>query len=334
MKFLLVCVVLLATASLVSASLPNSLLAQWNRFKSDHGRVYQDSVEEAQRFRNFAKNLEHARELNAKMPSARFGVTKFSDLSVEEFKGKYLMPNMPALDQAKLNAHYHNNATYKAQQKVSAPTSFDWFTKGGCTPVYNQGQCGSCWAFSATETIESYYKLAGNPMTKLSMEQVVDCDSTCYGCSGGWTYAAYEYVMSQGGIDSYASYPYTAGGGNSGSCQYSQSSMVTTISNWQYVTQSDDESEMQNYLVANGPLSICVYAEAWMSYQSGVFMASQCQGQIDHCVQLTGYNMGASTPYWIVRNSWGTDWGVNGFIWLQYGQNTCSIGDVVTSVTI
>jgi len=281
MKFVFVCLVLLAVATAVSATRPNSLLAQWNRFKADHGKVYQDSVEEALRFRNFAKNLERARELNAKMPSARFGVTKFMDLSVEEFKGKYLMTNLPALDQAKLNAHYHNNATYKAANP-KAPAQFDWFTQGGCTPVYNQGQCGSCWAFSATETIESYYHLQGkHPITKLSMEQVVDCDSTCYGCSGGWTYAAYEYVMSQGGIDSYSSYPYTAGGGNSGNCQFSQSSVVTTISNWNYVTQSDDENEMKSYLLANGPLSICVYAEAWMTYTSGVFMASECQGQID-----------------------------------------------------
>jgi len=320
-------------ASMVSASMPNSLLAHWTRFKAEHGRVYRDSVEEAQRFRNFAKNLERARELNAKMPSARFGVTKFMDMSVEEFRQQYLMTNLPKLDQVKLNAHYHNNATYKS---LAAPSSYDWFNKGACTPVYNQGQCGSCWAFSATETIESFYKLSSSShsLTKLSMEQVVDCDSTCYGCSGGWTYAAYEYVMSQGGIDSYASYPYIAGGGNSGNCNFQQGSVVTTISNWQYVTQSDDENEMKTYLTANGPLSICVYAEAWMTYQSGVFMASECQGQIDHCVQLTGYNMDASTPYWIVRNSWGTDWGVNGFIWLQYGQNTCSIGDVVTSVTI
>jgi len=166
------------------------------------------------------------------------------------------------------------------------------------------------------------------------MEQVVDCDDTCYGCSGGWTYLAYEYVMQQGGIDSYASYPYTAGNGNSGNCAFTQSSVVTPVSNWNYVTQSDDETEMQTYMVANGPLSICVYAEAWMSYTSGVFTADECQGQIDHCVQATGYNTASSTPYWIVRNSWGADWGVNGFIWLQYGQNTCSLGDVVTAVTI
>jgi cysteine peptidase B len=331
MKTAVVCLVLLGMVALASASVPNSLLAQWNRFKQDYNRVYTSSVEESQRFRNFAKNLERARELNQKMPSARFGVTKFMDLSVEEFGDRYLMKNMPPVDQAKLNAHYHNNPAIKAYK---APSQFDWFTQGACTPVYNQGQCGSCWAFSATETIESYWKLAGNTLAQLSMEQVVDCDTTSYGCQGGWTYSAYEYVEQAGGIDSYNSYPYTAGGGDSGSCEFSQSNVVATISGWQYVSQNDDESEMQSYLASTGPLSVCVYAEAWMTYQSGVFMASQCQGQIDHCVQATGYNMNAGTPYWIVRNSWGTDWGINGFIWLQYGQNTCSIGDVATSVTI
>jgi len=330
MKFAVLCLVLVM-AAVASAATTDSLLAQWTRFKMDYRKIYESTAEEAQRFRFFAKNLERAHELGNKMPSAKFGVTKFMDLAVEEFREQFLMKNLPPVDQAKLDAHYHNNPSYK--RRNTAPTSYNWFTHGACTNVYNQGQCGSCWAFSATETIESYWHIKGHTLTQLSMQEIVDCDTTSYGCSGGWTYSAYEYVEQAGGIDSYSSYPYTSGGGKAGNCTQ-KGSPVATISGWQYVTQTDDEGEMVNYLASNGPLSVCVYAEAWMTYQSGVFMASACQGQIDHCVQATGYNTAASPGYWIVRNSWGTDWGIKGFIWLQYGANTCSIGDVVTSVTI
>ncbi len=131
------------------------------------------------------------------------------------------------------------------------PTNWNWYPSV-CTPVYNQGQCGSCWAFSATETIESYYAVQKNPLTKLSMEQIVDCDTTDQGCNGGMPSSAYKYVQSAGGIDSYSSYPYTAEGGQAGSCKFNKAAVVTSVASQSAVS---GESGLYKQASTAGPVS-------------------------------------------------------------------------------
>jgi len=164
------------------------------------------------------------------------------------------------------------------------------------------------------------------------MEQIVDCDTTCYGCGGGWPYLAYDYVKSQGGIDSYSSYPYTAEGGNSGSCQYNKANVVAKVTGYSSVS---GETGLYKTASTHGPVSVCVDASSWYAYQSGVL--TTCTSNVDHCVQLTGYqNHGSAFPhaYWIVRNSWGTDWGVGGFIYIASGKDLCAIGNYATIISV
>jgi len=168
-------------------------------------------------------------------------------------------------------------------------------------------------------------------LTQLSMEQIVDCDTSGQdqGCNGGFPSGAYSYVQSAGGIDSYQSYPYTAEGGQSGQCQFAASSVVTNVANSQSIS---GETGMYQQLSTAGPLSVCVDASSWQNYQGGVL--TQCTNNVDHCVQATGYNSyGQSGAYWNVRNSWGGDWGEQGYIWIAIGQDLCSIGDYVTVVS-
>jgi len=165
----------------------------------------------------------------------------------------------------------------------------------------------------------------------LSPQEVVDCDTTDQGCNGGDPPTAYQFVMQEGGLEDDSDYPYTA---QDGTCNFQKNLVKVTISNWQYATQNSDETTMQNNLVSWGPLSICVDAEPWQDYTGGVMMGSDCSTSLDHCVQLVGYDMTQSTPFWIVRNSWGTDWGENGYIRLQYGQDTCGCADEATSAII
>jgi len=285
------------------------------------------SGEFGNRYQIFRSNLiRAAARQEQEKGTAKWGITKFSDLTDEEFKSFYLMPKFSAKDFPK-----HAVAELASPPQVQQ-VQFDWSQKGATTPIYNQGQCGSCWAFSATETIESYWFLAGHSLQQLSMQQIVDCDTTDDGCGGGWTYDAYQYVESAGGIESYNDYPYVA---QDQSCQFQQSDVVATISGWQYVTQNQDEGQMYNWLASNGPLSVCVDASQWSSYQGGTLMASDCTTDLDHCVQLTGYGTDDSgTQFWNVRNSWGSDWGQSGYIWLQRGADTCGVAQVVTSVSI
>jgi cathepsin F len=319
--------VALLLLALVSLCLADDVEVMWRAWKAQYNRVYADE-EEPTRFENFKATLDRIAVRNAAGSSATFGLTKFSDLSPEEFKTIYLG--------AKRNER-RTDVEVLTPPNVDVPQTFDWRNQNPpmVTPVKNQEQCGSCWAFSATENIESMYCMSKqmdcSQLPPLAPQQIVDCDTTDDGCDGGNTETAYQYVQSAGGLEDESNYPYT---GQDGNCNFNQAEVAVQISGWKYITQNSDEGVMQSSLVSVGPLSICVYAEPWQEYTGGVLMASDCQGQIDHCVQLVGYDMTASTPFWSVRNSWGTDWGENGYIRLQYGQDTCSCADDVTTATI
>jgi len=270
-------------------------------------------------FSVFKQSLRRIEQKSARDDKTTWGVTKFSDLTPAEFKAIYLMnvtaPAAPTRSFPKSN--------------VKLPTSFDWSSKGAVTPVKDQGQCGSCWDFSATETIESVCFLAGYGLQTLSEQQILDCDTTDGGCNGGWPYNAYAYIISAGGIETESDYPYTA---QDGSCQFNSADIACKVASWSYVTQSQDENAIQNFVYTNSPVSVCVDAETWQDYSGGVITPSSgCGNSIDHCVQITGWSVQSGVNAWNVRNSWGSDWGMSGFIYVQIGSDVCSIAEVVTA---
>jgi len=250
-------------------------------------------------------------------------------MTPQEFKNTYL----GCRSQNQLQNKTLTSTTTRTVGPEVSPSSFDWRTssKNILTPVYNQGQCGSCWAFSATESIESQWAMAGNTLVSLSPQQIVDCDTQSDGCGGGWTQNAYETIVSEGGQELWSSYPYTA---RNGRCQFDKSKVVAHITGYSNV-YPNNENSMASWLAQYGPISICVDASPWNDYNGGVMTAQQCGNNIDHCVLAVGYNTDSNPPYWIVRNSWGTDWGVQqGFIYLEFGTNTCDLAYEPTSATV
>jgi cathepsin F len=293
-------------------------------FQAKYNKKYADSAEEDRRFALFCENAQRAHQQNlaAAGSDVEFGITKFSDLTREEFSR--FLGYQPKPNQRK---------AIKSSRMTSAaapPTTFDWrdHTPAVVTPVYNQADCGSCWAFSATENIESQWALAGNTLVSLSVQQIVSCDTNDDGCGGGDTPTAYEYVISAGGLDTWADYPYTSGTGKNGKCEFKSDNITAKIKSWEYAGRHN-ETEMVAYLAQNGPLSICVDAAKWDNYKSGIMPASSCGTSLDHCVLAVGYNLDQN--YWIVRNSWATDWGIQGYIYLEYGANTCGISKEPTN---
>jgi len=325
-------ILLLAIVLAVSATQVSEMKQRFINFKRDYDRHYGSQDEEDHRFAIFSTNMKKANLLNEMNPKAHFGENKFADVSVEEFQGQYLMNvdfNKYVKPPAKTDFSPKPNSRFSCSPDA---TNFDWNTCGVITPVYNQGQCGSCWAFSATETIESYYAIAGYTLTELSMEQTVDCDTNGEdeGCNGGFPTGAYQYVEEAGGLESEADYPYTAEGGESGSCQFNQADLVATITGYSSIN-GETGLYQQTSSSSGGPVSVCVDASSWQYYTGGVL--TSCGDQVDHCVQLTGYaNYGQSGAYWIVRNSWAADWGINGYIYIEIGQDLCAIGDYATVV--
>jgi len=302
-----------------------NLFAQW---KLQYNKTYASQAEEEVRFGYFQMTLHRVKRLNSHK-GATFGVNLFSDLSPEEFRAKYLMPRR--------NPSPKPLVVNKVQKRLAAPPQvFDWRTKAMVTPVKNQEQCGSCWAFSATETIESAYMMKHGlnnvTMPPLSPQQIVDCDFMDGGCGGGNPPTAYQYIISAGGQETNAVYPYQ---GQNGQCVFQSSKIYAKIAAWQYACDSYEEATLLQNTYTYGPSSICVDAANWQDYQSGIMTAWQCAwiDQLDHCVQAVGWNLGASTQYWSVRNSWSTQWGEQGYIRLEYGANTCGLTQEATYVT-
>jgi len=175
--------------------------------------------------------------------------------------------------------------------------------------------------------------LNNGSMVPLAPQQIVDCDKSDAGCSGGDPPTAYDYIQKAGGLEPEKDYPYKA---VDGSCAFKKSDVYATISSFKYATSEDDESTLKSNLASWAPLSICVDARYWQDYTSGVLTAYECDWivELDHCVQAVGYDVTAATPYWIVRNSWGTDWGEAGYIRLEYGKNSCGLTEEATTAIV
>jgi len=299
----------------------------FNNFIRKYNKTY-SKEEYNQRFQNFQASIRRAAELNRKSPKATYGITKFSDMTPEEFSSTVLMKN-PITPSRRNDVGVLDIRVSKEE----LPVSFDWRNKGAVTPVKNQEQCGSCWAFSVTENVESMWILANkatNSTVKLSPQQIVDCDDSDLGCDGGDPPTAYAYIIQTGGLEPAKDYPYTA---QDGTCNFKAQDVQAKISSWKYATSDYSETTLQQNLVGWGPLSICVDASNWQDYQSGVMTWEECAwvNILDHCVQLVGYQTQSNLgDYWIVRNSWGTDWGISGYIWLEMGSDTCGIAHEAT----
>jgi len=197
----------------------------------------------------------------------------------------------------------------------SVPATVDWVKKGAVTPIKNQGQCGSCWSFSTTGSVEGAVQIASKQLISLSEQQLVDCSTAQgnQGCNGGLMDNAFQYIISNGGLTTEAGYPYTATGPNQ--CSVT-TPLASTISGYCDVNSGDENALAA--AVAVGPVSVAIEADqsCFQFYTSGIMSDPTCGTQLDHGVLAVGYGVVGGQKYWNVKNSWGTSWGNNGFIWL------------------
>jgi len=304
---------------------------KFQEFIVKYTKDYQTTAQYDSAFHNFQQALKRVAGRKG------YGITKFSDLSPQQFRQQYLLPK-GSIDVGLLKSKFPTTII----SDKAAPAACDWRNKNAVTPVKDQQQCGSCWAFSTTENFESMWFLGGNPIPTLAPQQLVDCDPQSQGCGGGWTYWAFEYLMTAGvgGQEGEISYPYTA---TTGTCAFNAADVVAKLTNFTFATNPCEsgscpvqDTMLQSQLNSVGPLSICVNAGTWSDWTGPEPMtADECPGDaddLDHCVQLVGYDW--NQGYWIVRNSWNTDWGQQGYIYLQTGANTCGLGDVVTYANV
>jgi len=276
------------------------------------------------RYAIFKNNMDKIDAYNRRGLSYTLAMNKFGDLSKDEFARYYL-----GLKNAKPSPVKQTLAV----QDVTLPASWDWRNQGAVTDVKDQGQCGSCWSFSTTGSTEGCHFLTTKNLVSLSEQNLIDCSQAQgnQGCDGGLMTGAMDYIIANKGIDTEASYPYTAEDGTS--CNFNPANVGATLTGYTNVNQYD-ENDLQTK-VAKGPTSVAIDAgnDSFQFYSSGVYYEPACdQDSLDHGVLAIGWGTDPSGgDYWIVKNSWGSSWGQSGYIWMARNKNNnCGIATMAT----
>jgi len=290
------------------------------KFIKDYNKHYSQS-EFSSKYSVFKNNMDFVDNWNT-LGHHKVAINKFADLTAAEFAALYNGMHV-SVDPA--TVHY---------EPAVGGTVVDWRTKGAVTPVKNQGQCGSCWAFSTTGSTEGAHVIAGNSLASLSEQNLVDCSTAQgnQGCNGGLMTQAFTYIEIAG-IDTEASYPYKAQGPLT--CKFKAANVGATLKSFQNVPSGNEDALQTS--VTSGPTSVAIDAShsSFQLYSSGIYYEPACSSsQLDHGVLAVGYGTTTATAhnaYWIVKNSWGTDWGMSGYIWMSKNRdNNCGIATMAS----
>jgi C1A family cysteine protease len=293
----------------------------WEAWKYKHIKTYGET-EESIRFAIFSDNYHKIMKWNQEHDEPKLAINKFADLTAHEFKKSHAGCANYESDQELIEEH-----TLEHVQVGSLPDSVDWRNKGGVTPVKDQGQCGSCWSFSTTGVLEGFHFVNNGTLLSFSEQQIVDCDTdTNEGCNGGWPYLAVQYAA-KNGLEQESDYPYTA---QDGQCKYSKDKATVVNSDYKYVTAKNTNA-LKTALV-DQPVSVLIEADqdVFQFYSSGVIKTG-CGANLDHAVLAVGYKKIGVLEAWIVKNSWGTSWGDEGYVYIStiaafnQGQGMCGI---------
>jgi cathepsin H len=264
----------------------------------------------------FYDTLAEINQINGENRGWEAGLNEWSDLTWEEFKGRFLQA--PQKCSATKGNHVNTG--------VDDP-AVDWRTKGVVTPVKNQGSCGSCWAFSTIGAVESTWAIKTGKLLTLSEQQLVDCAGGFknMGCRGGLPSQAFQYIMWTKGSQDSQSYPYT---GRDGSCKFNKDKVVATLTDEVNITEKA-ENDLVNAITGR-PVSVAYQVSSdFRSYRSGVYDSKQCRSgpmDVNHAVLAVGYNStSAGVPYYIIKNSWGTSFGIQGYFWMVRNKNMCGV---------
>jgi len=299
---------------------------RWNKWKTTHNKIYQDGEEALLRQLVWRENLkkveEHNRRYRAGKVTYSLAMNKFADLMPEEMIA--MINGYRNISQG--HRRFPPRAIYRRHRNIRIPDEIDWRDEGYVTPVKNQGQCGSCWAFATTGAMEGQVFATTGRLISLSAQNLVDCASgqpIGTGCEGNNFPAAYEYMKNYG-VESWDDYPYTA---QDGRCNFDAGKSVIKATGYVQIDQGDEDA-LTEAIAEKGPISVAVDASQFSLYKDGVFDNSDCSStQLNHGILAVGYGTSDDgDEYYIVKNSWGEDWGIEGYILMSRNRdNQCGI---------
>ena len=354
MKVLLTLSIALCSSTFTSSTSVDVEEFDFKEFVALHDKRYDSLEEHNLRQEIYLDNVRSVRVLRVQNPLATFSTLNVphADLTMHEFRSR----NTGYLPSAEQLVVASTTPSRRATFDMLPVKKIDWRDHGAVDPfIFTQGECGCCWAISATQTIGSQYFLHSkqhnlSTVPSLSFQQLIccDCGSVDAGCHGGDPHQAYRYVMNAGGLQTNKAYPFTDSGpdaqscnlnGKCNKCQFQKKDVVAGITGYVNVTQTDkasgnpgNETKLAETLASKGPISVCIDSDPWRFYQSGILTYGA--RKLNHCVQLIGMDTTYSTPYWILKNSWGEKWGEKGYIRMQMGSDVCGVADVATMPTV
>ncbi|XP_022737648.1 vignain-like [Durio zibethinus] len=292
-----------------------SLWDLYERWRSYH-TVSRSLDEKHKRFNVFKQNVMHVHNTNNKERPYKLKLNKFADMTNHEFRNAYAGSKIKHHKMFQGKPRGTGSFTYEKINSV--PPSVDWRKKGAVTAVKDQGQCGSCWAFSTVVAVEGINQIMTNKLVSLSEQELVDCDTEeNQGCNGGLMDVAFDFIKKNGGLTTETNYPYEA---EDGSCDVSkENSPAVSIDGHENVPANNEDALLK--AVAHQPVSVAIDAGGmdFQFYSEGVF-TGQCGTELNHGVAVVGYGTTIDgTKYWIVKNSWGPEWGEKGYIRMERG---------------
>nr|CDS30893.1 cathepsin l cysteine peptidase [Hymenolepis microstoma] len=302
---------------------------EWFTWKLQHYPTYESRTDEQYRKRIFARNLIYIKGQNrryrARLESYVTGLNQFADLTISEFSDRFLRTKPLKMASEKSAKPWISSFALK-----DLPDTVDWRDKNLVTEIKNQGNCGSCWAFSSTGALEGAFAKKTGKLISLSEQQLVDCTRTKHGnngCNGGYMVTAFKYLENHT-IESETDYPYQA---TDGPCRYNESLGVESIRDIGNVTEGNETSLMEAVAFV-GPVSVAIDANSlgFMFYRHGIYKSHWCSSKLlNHGVLAIGYGKLKGEPYWLVKNSWGTKWGMKGYVMLAKDhRNMCGIASM------
>ncbi|KAL3851377.1 hypothetical protein ACJIZ3_013259 [Penstemon smallii] len=301
-----------AVLSYRTTSLPSedySMSIKHETWMARHKRYYDNNEEREKRFNIFKDNVKYIESFNrVGGQTYELEVNAFADLTKEEFLTKYAGNYMPSLKGSP-------SSSFKYENVKEVSPSLDWRDKGAVTPVQNQAHCGACWAFSAVAAIEGIVQIKSGVQTSLSEQHIMDCDGAPNGCQGGRMEHAFEFVNKNGVLASDKDYPYQMA---EGTCSWDHpSSLAVKINGYERVPSKNETALLM--AVANQPVSVAIDPSLFQFYKSGV-LKGKCGTKLTHAVAVVGYGTNEDgIKFWLLKNSWGGDWGENGYIRLERG---------------
>jgi C1A family cysteine protease len=296
----------------VNEKVPAHIQAAFSKWKTAQKRLYASPQENEFRLKNFYSNFLKIQEISKMKISFTMELNMFADLSEEEYRNKYLTLKEPK-EPSRLKSAADLLAQHKAELKDDIPDWVDWRARGAVNEVVAQHECGSCWAFVGIVAVEGAWKISGRNLEKFAEQQLVDCAAWtgAEGCSGGWMEHVYEHILKVGGVMRSSDYPYKA---TVQDCKEDKSKFVGKLKDWLSIPSGD----CKNLLLAITYSTIATAIDAGYMpfYKSGVYDYPHCSDSINHAVSIVGYgtDWGNGKPYWLVRNTFGPEWGEEGYI--------------------